>query len=165
MDAIRINVTGAQQAGVRFEEFPDDLYADLKKEIEALSNDLFVGVEANAPEKTGDLRSRVRRRVFTDKDRITGYVDIQGDGKDLAKAGALEHGAHRAHKVDTHRMRLDHFWAVRLAKPVTVIVEAFSRTANLAERAFERRTLEAMRPEVIMRLNAVVERATAKANA
>lgn len=165
MDTIRIDVTGDRQVGLRFDQFPDVLYEDLRKEIDALSIELYVRVQAATPTQTGLLHSQERLRLFTDENRITGYVDIQGrTGADFAKAGALEYGAKRTHKVAAHAMELDHFWADKLNAPITVMVGAFSRSANGPELAFERGPLEAMRPEIIGRLNAVVEKAVAKAN-
>lgn len=166
MDAIRISVTGDRQVGLRFDEFPQVLYADLRREIETLSAQLFAAVEADTPSKTGLLHSQERLRLFTDPNRITGYVDIAGTkgSQDFAKAGALEYGAHRATKVSAHSMRLDHHWALKLAEPETVMVQAFTRTPHIAEHAFERGPLKAMEPEVIARLNAVVQKAVAETN-
>lgn len=166
MDSIRIDVTGDRQVGLRFDHFPDALYEDLRQEIEALSIELFTRVEAATPEKTGELRGQERLRVFTDPNRITGYVDVAGakGSQDFAKAGALEYGAHRSHKVSAHSMRLDHAWAEKWAAPETVLVAAFTRTANLQEYAFERGPLAQMQPEIVARLNAVVEKAVAEAN-
>lgn len=167
MDAIRIEVTGARQAGIRFDAFPDGLHADLLTEIRALGGELLVRVEADTPMATGLLRSEERLRVFDDPNRVTAYVDIQADkgSGEFARAGALEYGAHRATKVDAHSMRLDHHWSLMLSAPETVMVAAFTRTPNIQEFAFERGPLAAMAPEVFARLNAVVETATVKANA
>lgn len=167
MDAIRIAVSGERQAGIRFDRFPDALYADLRREIDSLSIELFARVEAATPEVTGRLRAQERVRLFTDPNRITGYVDIQGGkgSQDFAKAAALEYGAHRSTKVTGHAMRLDHFWADKLAAPITVLVGAYSRTPNIDAFAFERGSLALMQPEISARLNAVVEKAVAEANA
>lgn len=167
MDTVRIDVKGDRQAGIRFDEFPDALYADLRKEVDALSNELFALIRATTPVKTGTLISQERLRLFADKNRITGYVDIAGrkGTGDFAKAAALEYGARRQAKVRAHPMKLDHFWANKLDAPVTVLVKAFRRPTNIAEHAFERGSLRVMMPNVIARLNAVVEQAVAKANA
>lgn len=166
MDSVRIDISGDRQVGVRFETFPDALYEDLRKEIDSLSIELLARVEAATPDRTGRLRSQERVRVFTDPTRITGYVDVEGSkgSGDFAKAGALEYGAHRTTQVRAHSMALDHHWALQLAAPETVLVDAYSRTPNIAEHAFERGPLAAMQPEVVSRLNAVVEKAVAEAN-
>ena len=167
MDAIRIDVTGDRQVGLRFEHFPDALYDELKAMIEELTAELFARVEAATPTATGRLRNQERVRIFTDPNHIKGYVDIAGQGgsQDFAKAGALEYGATRSTKVVAHKMKLDHLWANRLNAPIIVLVEAHSRRPNIAEHAFERGPLETMQPEIIARLNAVVEAAAAEANA
>lgn len=166
MDSIKIDIAGDRQAGLRFDEFPDVLYEDLRKEIEELSLELLLRVEAATPSRTGLLRSEERLRLFTDKDRITGYIDVKADGQqEHIKAGALEYGAHKKHKVSSHTMRLDHFWEQKLDAPITVLVDAIpDRTANITEIAFLRGPLEAMRPEIAARLRAVVENAVTKAN-
>ena len=167
MDAVRIDVAGDRQVGLRFDTFPDALYEDLKTEVNALSLELFARVEAATPSRTGRLRSQERVRLFSDPNRITGYVDIAGEkgSQDFAKAGALEYGAHGQAKVSAHSMSLDHHWSRKLGEPETVMVDAYTRSADIAELAFERGPLAAMQPEVASRLNAVVVRATAEANA
>ncbi len=166
MDSVHIDISGANRVGLRFEEFPDVLYEGLRQEIDLLSNELFARIEAATPSKTGRLRSQERLRLFTDKDRITGYVDIAGEGgsQDFAKAGALEYGAHKKTNVSSQSMKLDHAWGNKLAEPMTVIVAAYDRTPNIAEHAFERGPLAEMEPEIMARLEAVVEKATAGEN-
>lgn len=166
MDAIRIDVTGVRQVGLRFDEFPDALYDALKDEINTLANELLARVQAATPVKTGRLRSEERVRLFTDPSRISGYVDIAGEkgSQDIPKAVALEYGAGAATKVRTHAMLLDHHWSLKLAEPQAVIVRAYTRTADIAEVAFERGPLAQMQPEIVARLNAVVAKATAGVN-
>ena len=166
MDNIKIDVQGDRQVGLRFEEFPDVLYSDLHQSINELTLELYARVRGAAPSDTGDLQSKVRVRIFTDKERITGYVDIAGQkgSQDFAKASALEYGAHRRTKVSAHKMRLDHHWDKKLAAPQLVIVKAYNRQANIAETAFERGSLEAMRPEILAKLNATVAKAAGKAS-
>jgi len=166
-DFIKIDITGVRRAGIRFDAFPDALYEDLRKEITALSAELLGRVEARTPDRTGRLRGQERVRVFADKDHIKGQVDVEGDkgSQDFAKAASLEYGAHGATKVGAHEMRLDHHWAEKMAAAEMVIVQAYTRSANIAEVAFERGPLAEMQPEIVARLNAVVEKAAAEANA
>lgn len=166
MDSIRISIAGDRQVGLRFDAFPDQLYDDLRGEIEALSRELYSRVKGATPSDTGELRSQERLRVFTDKTRITGYVDVAADkgSQAFAKAGALEYGAHRPTDVGGHAMSLDHYWAYKLSEPHMVLVGAYSRTPNIAEYAFERSSLASMQPEIIARLNTVVEKAVAEVN-
>ena len=166
MDTIRIDVTGTRQVGLRFEEFPDALYADLRREVDALTVELLVRVQAATPTKTGELRSQERLRIFADKTKITGKIDIAGnDAQDYRKAAALEYGSTgRPVTVKSHEMALDHFWANKLAAPMTVVTKAYARTPNIMENAFERGPLAAMQPEIIARLNAVVTNDVKAAN-
>lgn len=166
-DQVRIDIAGDRQAGLRFEDFPDDLHDDLRGEIDALSRELLSRIEAAVPSKTGTLRSQVRLRMFDQEDRIRGYIDIDGrkGSTDYAKAGALEYGSRgKPTKVSAHRMKLDHFWDHRLAAPTNVLVEAYERTPTIAEHSFMRGPLAAMRPEIVSRLTGVIERAVADAN-
>jgi len=166
-DFISFDVANVRQVGLRFDEFPDALYQDLKKEIEALSAELFGRIQAATPDRTGQLVGAERLRVFADANRITGYVDIAGakGSQIFAKASALEYGAHRSTKVAAHKMGLDHHWAQKLAAPEQVLVAAYTRTPNIEEVAFERGPLAEMQPEIAARLNAAVAKATAEANA
>jgi hypothetical protein len=167
MDTVRIDVANARQVALRFDEFPNELYADLRAEIDKLAVELFARVQAATPDATGKLRSQERVRVFADPKRITGYVDIGTDGSrnDAVKAAALEYGSKgKPAKISAHSMQLDHVWSNRLNAPMTVMVKQYDRTPNIAERAFERGPLAQMQPEVASRLNAVVERAVAAAN-
>ena len=168
-DMIHFDVTGTRQVGLRFEAFPQGMHDDLRAAVEDLSAQLYASVFAATPDRTGRLRSQERVRLFDDPNRITGYIDIAGEGSgknsDFAKAAALEDGASGSTKVPTHTMKLDHYWSNALAAPVTVVVEAYSRPSNLAAERFERGPLEAMQPEIIARLNAVVAKNTAEANA
>ena len=150
MDAIKIGLIGDRQAGLRFEEFPDVLYEDLRKAIDSLTNELFARVQAATPELTGDLRAHERVRIFTDENRITGYVDVHGSVADIKKAAAVEYGAHKTTNVKSHSMKLDHFWNTALTAPIDVIVIAYSRTPNVAEVAFDDARLLAIAPEIDM---------------
>ena len=168
MDSIHIDVTGDRQVALRFDEFPDALYEELKAEINALSVELYARVQAATPEVTGELRGAERLRLFTDPNRITGYVDVEGgktSGGLYSEAAALEYGAHRPTKVKAHAMSLDHHWSQKLAQAEQVLVTAYDRTPDIQEFAFERGPLAAMAPEIAARLNAVVEKAVAEANA
>ena len=166
-DQIRIGIDGERQTGLRFEDFPDELHDDLVGEIDGLTRELFARIQSATPVGTGKLRSQQRMRLYDQKDRIKGYISVAGEkgSTDYAKAGALEYGSRgKPIKVGAHQMKLDHFWRTRLAAPITVLVGAYDRTPKIAEHAFMRGPLEAMRPEILQRLNAAVEKAVAGAN-
>lgn len=167
MDAIKIDIAGTRRVGLRFDEFPDQLRDDFVREITSLSAELLVRIEAVTPDRTGKLRSQETVHVFNDPNQVKGNVFVAGvkGSQDFAKAGAEEYGAHRATQVKAHSMSLDHHWSEKLAAPMTVLVRAYSRTPDIAEAAFLRGPLAAMGPEVVARLNAVVDKAVAQANA
>ncbi len=166
-DEVRIDIAGDRQAGLRFEDFPDHLHDNLRGEIDALTKELFGRIQSATPVGTGKLRSQQRMRLFDQEDRIRGYINIAGEkgSTDHAKAGALEYGSRgKPSKVGAHQMKLDHFWRNRLNAPITVLVNSYFRTPNISEHAFMRGPLDAMRPEILQRLNAAIERAVADAN-
>lgn len=163
---IHTDIKASRSAGIlSLEAFPDALYEDLRIEVDALATELFALVQADTPSLTGKLRSQERLRFFADKNRITGRVDIAGTGPDAAKAGALEYGAHRPTQVRAHSMRLDHAWGEAFSAPESVMVAAYTRTPDIEALAFESGPLHEMQPEILARLNAVVEKAATAANA
>ena len=166
MDSIHFEVAGDRQVGLRFDEFPDALRGDLLTKIEALSAELYARIVAATPSLTGLLRSEERLRVLQNKDRITGLVDINAPkgSKEFGKAAALEYGADGPAKVSAHMMQLDHHWANKLARPQRVMVDAYTRTTNIMEHAFERGPLASMQPQILAALNDSVEKTTAEAN-
>lgn len=170
MDAVHIDITGVRHVALRFEEFPDTLRDDLRKEIDALMLELYARIEAATPTLTGRLHSQERPKLFDDENSIKGSVFIAGKGSgsksDFAKAGALEYGSTgRKFKVAAHPMQLDHFMNEKFDAPITVMVKAHERAGTIAEHAFMRGPLNAMAAESLARLNAVVEKAVEKANA
>lgn len=164
MDSIKATVTGDRQVGLRFEEFPDQLYDDLRREIDALAHELLGRIQAATPVLSGQLRSQERVRVFADKDKIKGYIDLAAPGKDRAKAAALEYGAHRNAKVKSYSRTVDVVFGEHLDAPVTQIVKAHSRPTNIMEHAFERGPLADMSSEIQNRSAAVVKNAVDQAN-
>lgn len=165
--AIRFDINGDRQVGLRFDQFPAEIYDDLRGAIDELSQELFALVQAETPDLTGLLRSEEMVKVFADPAKITGSVAVVAPNQqDARKAGALEYGSTgKSVGVKAHTMRLDHHWDKALAEPETVIVAAYDRTPDIAERRFERGPLEEMQPIVAARLNAVVEAAVKAANA
>ena len=165
MDAVHFTATGARKAEVVLEQFPDALYEDLRKEIDALTHEVFAIVQSRTPSKTGRLRSEERVWIWADREKITGRINIDAPkgSEEFAKAGALEYGAHNARGlIKAHSMRLDHAWEQRLDSPITVMVAAHARPPNIAEVSFIRGALAEV--PVAERLNAVVEHRAAGAN-
>jgi hypothetical protein len=167
-DQISIDVSGARQVGIRFEQFPQNVYDRLVAAVQEKTDELLARVEAATPTLTGRLRSQERARVFHDNpNRIAGYIDIAGEkgSGDFAKAAALEYGAHRATKVKPHPMKLDHYWSDRLTAPTMVMVGAYTRTPNIAAHSFMRGPAEQMKVEILAALHGAVDTAEVEANA
>lgn len=164
---IRIDVTGTNKVALRFAEFPEDLRAALRQEIEALANELGARVVAAAPRKTGRLQSQVRVRLFDDANSIKGYVDIGGGTvNDIIKAATLEFGSTGDPIEYTPAPREDRRgWLGRFLAPQDAIQKKLRKSPNIAAHRFERGPLAEMQPEIAARLNAVVEAEIARANA
>ena len=166
---INIEITGDRTIGLKFDEFPDQIYEDLHREINALANEAFAREAALLPVRSGRMASQERVRVFPDKNRITGYVDFDGQGSgsgsDYANIGALEYGSKGTSvSVAEHTSQLDHVWNRHLAAPLAVLIKAFDRTPNIGEHDFARGTITSMQGEVTSRLNAVVAKAADEFN-
>ena len=166
MSLIKIDLTGERQAGLRFEKFPSELLADLRAEIDSLTNELRGRVATAIPTRSGELRSSLHDELIDGDDKVTGRVTVAKGNQALhKKAAALEYGSKgKKRPVRQHKMRLGHYWDEKLAAPRTVIVKAFQRTPNVKAHKFLRGPMEAMRPTILARLNKVVERAAQEAS-
>jgi hypothetical protein len=69
MDSVKIDITGDRLVGLRFDEFPTDLHDALLEQIDGLTSELFGRVLARVPTATGNLRSKLRQRVYDDEHR------------------------------------------------------------------------------------------------
>lgn len=166
---LRIDLDNDRWVSLRFEKFPEELRDDLLDEIEDLTAELYLRERAAIPVRTGKMQGQLKKKVWNDPKRIKGVVDFDGkgsgSGSDFAKYGALEYGSTgRPFKVRAHPMQLTHFLQHQFDAPMRVLVKAHERIGKIREHRFARGTLEAMTPEILERLNAVVERATAAAN-
>jgi hypothetical protein len=163
MDPVRIEIDGDLKVGLRFAAFPNEMRGALKAEIESITAELFGMVQAATPEKTGRLRSQEGSRVWDDPNKIAGKVFVDDDGaQDAIKAADLEYGGTGITiDVKPHEMSLDHVFDKMLAAPEMKMREYLKgRKSNVAAHSFLRGPLERMQPEIIARLNAVVETAT-----
>lgn len=166
MSMIKIDLEGDRRAGLRFEEFPEQLRDDLRKEIDALTNELRNRIATAIPKDTGALRGTLRAVRYDDPDRVTGYISVaKGDANMSRKAAALEYGsAGIPQGVKAHKMRLGHVFEEKLRSPLTVIVEKFNRQPDVKAQRFLRGPMEAMRPKIMSRLEAVVSKAVDDGN-
>lgn len=162
-DTIGIVVAGDRKVALRFEEFPHHLHDKLLSRITQMKDQLEGRVKAAAPQgATGELRDSVYGKVFDDRTRITGFVAV---GEDFAKAGALEWGAHNTIQVRGHRARLDHNWGEKLARPISVFVEAHRRTLSLKPVRYLREPLATSAPQFTAELQETVAETAAEGEA
>lgn len=159
-DEIGFEIVGDREVQLRLDELPQAVHDSLLRRLTSLTAELAARVEAAAPERTGKLRSEVASRVYDDRvDRIRGRVTLSGE---FGKAAALEYGAHKRTNVAAHAMRLDHVFANRLAAPLTALVAAHSRLANIAATRFLRGPAASMAPEIIAELRQAIVEAAAE---
>lgn len=137
-DAVTVVTRGDKETSLRLEQFPKGLQARLVKRIGLLDAALSARIQAAAPYKTGLLRSEVTPRLYTEVDRVAGYVSVyagQGAKKsEYAKAGALEYGANKVRQART----------MARAK----ITNHFARSFELRAYRYMRGPFDAMRGEI-----------------
>jgi len=158
-DDIVATVTGDVSLGVRLDTFPEAARARLLKSIENIVSRLGSQIRSRIP-GSGKLRSEFVDRVFSDKSKVVGLIKLSAPkgSHDFAQAGALEYGAHRAAKVGSHNMRLDHVFASKLKAPITAIVAAYQRTPNIEAHRFIRDPVAQAKGDVMRELtDAVME--------
>lgn len=154
-----IALQGERQAGLRFEQFPDQARAALHEAIEELVAELYDRIEAMVPRRTGKLAAEIHSFVDETETRITGRVKVvTKDRQALLKAIAEEYGAHGLVKVKTHLQHLSHVYG-RLIQPMVVVMDKYERHANIVARRYERGPLDGMRGEIDDKLRAALESA------
>lgn len=166
-DGINVEITGDRRALLRFENFPNELYDALRAEIESLTNELFGRVLAAVPHDSGKLASEIHKKVHADPERISGqvFVSTRISADEARKAAALEYGSRRKKiSVKAHSREVHTVHGRALAAPLEALIKAYDRTPNIMQRAFERGTLDEMRPQIIQRLQSVVSTSVADAN-
>lgn len=146
---------GDRELALTFDEFPRLAHDKLTERITSLVDELEDRARDAAPVKTGQLRSEIRGRVFSDNpQRIAGYVGVLGsDSNDYAKAGALEYGVDKPRRLvaraDRGRQRL---------------VERATRTMHLRAYRYLRDSIEGMRGDVEAQLSEALDEAASEAN-
>ncbi len=54
-DNIHIDIAGDRQVGLRFDTFPEAIYADLRTAIDDLTRQVFALIQSKTPDRTGEL--------------------------------------------------------------------------------------------------------------
>ncbi len=148
-DEFGVDIQGVLKATLRFEEFPQAMRAQLLAAIRRLTASLAAKIRARLPRgPTGKLEGSLIQQIFDDPDQVSGRVTFD---KDFGKVGALEWGApgkRAKESVREHSAKLDHAWAQKLARPMTVVVAKHNRSLHLEARRFLRGPLAASRGEI-----------------
>lgn len=149
-----IEIDGDRLVALRFEQFPERARAAIANRLGSITQRLLARVQGTEPSRTGRLRSETQSSVAARGDRISGrvFVDASRGGEgEHGKAGALEYGAHGTAHVGAHAMQLSHIYN-EMMEPREVLVAAYDRRVNIAERRFLRGPLDEMRSEIIEEL-------------
>lgn len=125
-----VTITGDRTLALKFDQFPDQARAALEVRITQFIDRIAAASEQHepvSPGKTGRLRSEIKARVYTSKDRIAGYVSIYAPGMpgEYAKAAALEYGSDKPRHVFQRASRMTSMltnsrrrMVMRVSKPV-----------------------------------------------
>jgi hypothetical protein len=158
-----IEIDGDRAVALRFAQFPERARAALQHRLEAISQQLLARVQGAEPARTGRLKGETVPFASSSGDRVRGGVHVAApDSGEHGKGAALEYGAHGSAQVTAHARALDHVFGRRLTSPLAVMVAAYSRHVNIAERRYLRGPLDAMRGEIVAELRAALDEAAAE---
>lgn len=137
-------LSGENQVLARLNAFPDELQERLRPTIERITAAMLSRVQAGEPVRTGALVDATRSFVDVNEKGMRGRVRILSppgkSGQHNVYAGALEYGAHARTTVSAHAQTLDHVFDQEIS-PQQVMVAAYQRDVNIAERRFLRDAL------------------------
>lgn len=148
---------GEREISQRLDGFPSFLQRKLTDRIAALTEQLWEDVESVVPHRTGKLASEIASRLYSQPQRIAGYVSVYAPGRpsEYPKAGALEYGWWAApHPTSGVMSRL--LGSNRRAKART------AGATHIAAARYLRGPLEALKPEAVAALDEAVAEAIAE---
>lgn len=148
---------GMREISQRLEDFPPFLQEKLTERIGVLTEQLWEGVESVVPHRTGKLAGEIASRLYSQPQRIAGYVSVYAPGRpnEYPKAGALEYGWWAApHPTSGVMSRL--LGNNRRAKART------AGATHVAAARYLRGPLAAMKPEAVAALDEAVAEAIAE---
>jgi len=158
MSAINWSVSVDDRATIlHLEELPSRLRSKLHPVIARLTEQLLARVRAAEPVRTGALRRATQAFVDDKENAVRGRVRIVGTQSQLhAAAAALEYGAHRLVRVRQHQTHIDSVFGRATAKQL-VIVDAYTRRANITAQRFLRGPAANLRATALAELERVVD--------
>jgi hypothetical protein len=157
--AVKVTITGAREAGARFDRFPLAARDKIIARIHALTDRLYERILSAEPFRTGQLKSETVAREFDDRtERIAGYVSIYAPfyTGEYAKAATLEYGTDKPRKIASRGGLL-----TRLTGSSRRIEARLSKPVHIEAMRFLRGPLEDMRAEVETELEAALDEAAA----
>lgn len=163
MISIQVKPEDERRIELHLEELPSRLMTRMKPVITELTNELLRRIHAAEPVRTGRLRQSTQAFVDEHPDRITGRVRVvTGRGLGAVRGStheayaALEYGAHRSFVVHQHEEHLSHVFR-RRADNHLVMVQAYTRRANITAQRFMRGPATAMRARVLAEFQRVID--------
>lgn len=159
-----IEIDGDRLVALRFEQFPERARAKIAARLQTITQQLLSRVQGAEPSRTGRLRGETQASVDERNERISGRVRVNTSGGGEAehgKAAALEYGAHGTAHVSAHAMQLSHVYN-QLVQPHEVLVAAYDRRVNIAERRYLRGPLDEMRSQIVEELRQALAEAAAE---
>lgn len=166
MISMSVNEADERKIELHLMELPRRLRAKLRPAITELTKELLARVRASEPVRTGRLRQSTQSFIDEREDRIVGRVRVlaeygraKGASRHNEAAAALEYGAHRSVMVREHSSHETHVFN-RASAGTLVMVEAYTRRANISARRFLRDPAAAMRPRAMAELQRIVDETT-----
>ena len=158
---IDVVITGDRKVAAQFDAWPAELHDALLDRIKVMTVELEARVRALAPAKSGRLRSEIVSRLYDDPQRIKGVVTLASDlpRAEYIRAAALEYGApgrRGRFKVKAYRRTITEAFG-RTIPPTRVLVDAYSRIADISARLYLRGGLAGMEAEARAELQAAID--------
>jgi hypothetical protein len=150
----------------RLDQLPKTLQVRLRAVIEAQTSRLLAAVLNLEPVRTGALREHTVQAISEGEDYVRGRVHVLAGGGDAftyARAGALEYGAHREAKVSAHSALLSQVYG-QLIDARVVMVEAYTRQANIQALRFLRGPFEAIRTAALAEMQRAIDEEISRAH-
>jgi hypothetical protein len=160
MISVGINPDDERRLLLHLDQVPTRLHTALRPVITSLTDELLRRIHAAEPVRSGRLRRETQSFVDETPSKIVGMVKVVGPGGKASgsheAAAALEYGAHRRFSVRAHAMHETHVFG-RASGRTLVMVEEYTRRANIAARRFIRGPATALRPLALARMRQAID--------
>jgi hypothetical protein len=143
-----IEIQGAREVDLRFDEFPEAARANLFEAITRATSQLEDLVRQAVPKKTGKLAATIHSQVTQSSRRVTGSVNVTAD---FGKAGAIEYGSHRQITVKEHKL------TSALTAHTDRLVSQYQRTTNIDPHEYLRGPLHQIESDALASMHDAVQ--------